>query len=213
MRPYLFLVTLLILSSLIAANSLAATTPGAEEEEHYAPIPELNYHPPKDTDNTSIFDEVRLHAGAAFLNSYQNVPIGQGQRATGGVRGMQFNFGVDLFNPKWILQGSLFSLPQQPINGANISSNGFELSCIYEAPIFEEVTMHGGLGIEDRNYGIKSFLGDNSMASGAYVLSTGVDYWPAPYISMGLEVSGHLPMASGDDPNSIDLGVRLNGHF
>jgi hypothetical protein len=208
MGPNSFLVMLLILSLFGSAKSLAA-----EEEEHYAPIPELNYHPPKDTESNSIFDEVRLHAGAAFLNSYQNVPIGQGQRATGGARGMQFNFGVDLFNPKWILQGSLFSLPQQNINGAQISSNGFELSCLFETPIFEEITMHGGLGIEDRNYGIKSFLGDNSMTSGAYVLSTGVDYWPAPYISMGLEVSGHLPMASGDDPNSVDLGVRLNGHF
>ena len=206
---YSFLVTVMILSSLLAAKSLAAE----EEQERYTPIPELNYHPPKDTENTSIFDEVRLHAGAAFLNSYQNVPIGQGQRATGGIRGMEFNFGVDLFNPKWILQGALFSLPQQNINGAQVSSNGFELSCLYETEIFEQVTMHGGLGIESRNYGIKSNLGDHSMASGAWVLATGVDYWPTTFISTGLEVAGHLPMASGDDPSSIDLGVRLNGHF
>ncbi len=205
-----FLLLVLATFSVFSDKSLAAEE---SSEEHYAPIPELNYHPPKDTDNSSIFDEVRLHAGAAFLTSYQNVPLGQSQRVEGTMRGLQINFGVDLFSPKWILQGALFTLPQTSLGGAQISSNGFELSCLYEGSIFEQVTMHGGLGIESRNYGIKSALGDNSMSSGAYVLATGIDYWPSSSISAGLELAGHLPMASGDDPSSIDLGVRLNGHF
>jgi hypothetical protein len=192
--------------SFSGAKSLAA-------EEEYAPIPELNYNPPKEKDTSSMFDDVRLHAGAAFLNSYQNVPLNQTQRAEGGMRGVQFNFGVDLFNPKWILQGALFSLPQATLGNAQVSSNGFELSLLYEASIYEQVTMHGGLGIESRNYGIRSGFGDNSMSSGASVLVTGLDYWPATFVSAGLEVSGHLPLANGDDPSSIDLGIKLNGHF
>jgi len=203
----------LVLILILASLTFTAGTKSLASEEEYAPIPELNYHPPKDTNNPSIFDEVRLHAGAAFLNSYQNVPIGQGQRVQGGMRGIQFNFGIDLFNPKWILQGALFSLPQATLGNAQISSNGFELSLLYETSIYEEVTLHGGLGIESRNYGIRSPLGDDSMASGASVLVTGLDYWPAPFISAGLELSGHLPLASGDDPSSVDLGIRLNGHF
>jgi hypothetical protein len=200
----------LIIFTLLSHSAISLA---AEEEEVYTPIPELNYTPPKKVKSESVFDDIRLHAGAAYVSSFQDVPLGGGQRARGGMRGAQFNFGVDLFSQYWILQGNLFSLPQTTFDQAQVSENGFELRQIFETPIMDAVTFHVGLGIEDRNYTIRSSQGDNSMASGAWVIATGFDYWPAPFISSGVELSAHLPLANGDDPSSYDLGVRLSGHF
>jgi hypothetical protein len=199
--------------TLVFLGSFPANTLAAEAEEEYAPIPELNYTPPKKAKSDSMFDDVRLHAGAAYISSFQDVPVGGGNRARGGLRGAQFNFGIDLFSQYWILQGNLFSLPQTTFDQAQVSENGFELRQVFETSILESVTFHGGLGIEDRNYSIKSQNGDNSMSSGAWVSTAGVDYWPAPFISSGIELSAHLPLANGDDPSSYDLGVRVSGHF
>jgi hypothetical protein len=120
---------------------------------------------------------------------------------------------MDIFSQHWILQGVLFTLPQATISQAQIGTNGFELRPVYETNIAEQVTFHGGLGIESRNYSIHSSYGDNSMSSGAWVIASGIDYWPAEFISAGVELAGHLPLANSDDPSSVDIGVRLGGHF
>jgi hypothetical protein len=203
---FLFTLSLIIaITGLNSANSLAA-------EEEYTPIPELNYNPPTKVTKDSVFDDVRLHAGAAYVSSYQDVPLGGGLRARGGMSGAQFNFGVDLFSQYFILQGNLFSLPQTTFNQAQVSENGFELRFVFETNVAEAVTFHAGLGIEDRNYTIKSLNGDNSHSSGAWVVATGFDYWPAVFLSTGIELSAHTPLAT-DDPSSYDLGVRVSGHF
>jgi hypothetical protein len=209
------ILVLLLISSAqgFASVSDSSTSSEGGSEEHYAPIPELNYVAPKAVNNSSMFDEVRLHAGAAFIDSFQNIGIGNGQRVSGGVQGAEVNFGADLFSQNWILEGALFSIPQTTLGTAQISSNGFELRLVYETAIFEGVTIRGDLGIADRNYGVKSSNGDNSLTSGATVVGFGMDYWPVAYLSLGLGISDHIAMSNGDDPSSIDLAIKVNGHF
>ena len=97
---------------------------------------------------------------------------------------------------------------------SSLSSNTFELRVLYEKPIFYGVTVHGGVGLANRFYNIKSKgVPDRSFYSGATALVAGVDYWPSGDVSAGVEVTNHLPLASGDDPSSLDFGIKLSGHF
>jgi len=210
-------VVFMLLSLEYRANALAD-----DSKDEYLPIPELNYqNPAKQTDDYSIFDEVRLHAGAAFINSFQDFMIAPGVRERGGVKGVQINFGVDLFSTNWMIEGDLVNIPETAIGDTRISSNGFELRMVYETPLIEALTVHADLGVASRGYNIKTSArpdgsvanGQQSFSSGATVLAAGLDYWVSGQISCGLEFANHLPMANGDDPSSLDLAVRVNGHF
>ena len=214
-----------LLSALIFFSALGGANVLAEDQgkEEYLPIPELSYPTQKKAvdDDYSIFDDVRLHAGAAFINSFQDYLIAPGVRERGGVRGVQINFGVDLFSEHWIVEGDLVSIPQSPIDDTTISENGFELRLNYETPILEGVTVHAGAGVASRNYNITTSArpaggvtaGSSSFSSGASVIEGGADYWVSGQLSAGLELGTHIPMANGTDPSSVDLAIRVNGHF
>ena len=189
------------------------------DTEEYVPIPELTTQKP--VDDESVFDDVRLHGDISFLNSYQDIQIAQGIRERGGLKGFALGFGVDLFSQHWIAEGVLVNFPESQLGDARVSSNGFELRLLYDAAIYEGVTLHGGVGVASRNYNVKTAnrpdnsvkAGENSFASGATVLVGGIQYWPNAQISAGLELSNHMPLATGDDPSSVDLAIKLGGHF
>ncbi len=169
----------------------------------------------------STFDEIRIHLGVSLLQSYQKFNIAPGVQAEGGIRGFQLGLGVDLFSPHWIAQGLLTNYPTSGIEDTTISSNAFELRLIYDYPIMVGVTVHGGAGIGNRYYNIKTQArtgtnvddGQSSFNSGAFGLVVGAEYWPTGEISGGIEFSHHTPMASSTDPTSYDLGIQISGHF
>jgi hypothetical protein len=173
-------------------------------------------------DDASAFDDCRIHGGASFINSFQDFAVSPGVRDRGGIRGLELNLGIDMFTPRVIAEGVLLYFPEAQIEDAHLSSNAFELRMLYDNHLFDGVTFHLGAGISSRTYNVKikpSTLitspsnSDHSFSSGATALVSGLDYWPSPDVSVGVELTNHLPLANGDDPSSVDLGIKLNGHF
>jgi hypothetical protein len=172
-------------------------------------------------DGTSIFDEVRLHGGVALVHSYQDFLAGPGIRERGGTRGVEINFGADIFSENWIAEGSVYTFPESQISDVRLATNGFELRVKYEFAIFDGVTLHGGSGLGNRYYTIKTpnradgslKAGETSFQSAASVWFAGVDYWPNADFSVGFELAHTPPMASGEDPISTQFAVRASGHF
>lgn len=172
-------------------------------------------------DEPSLFEENRLHVGAALVHSFQDYQIAPGTRERGGLRGFELSLGLDLFSQNWIAQAIVSNFPDTAISDTNLATNGFELRLIYERPILYGVTLHGGFGLGNRFYNIKTRQRPNSnisnktqtFQSGATTFAFGADYWPAGEVSAGVEISTRLPMASGDDPSSVDFGIKLSGHF
>jgi hypothetical protein len=211
----------LILNSGFSAKGLASggVAPDGDDSSQYAPIPELQTQKP--VDDYSIFDDVRIHIGVAMINSFQDIPLAAGVRSSATAHGVELNLGVDMFSPHWIVEGVLDSLPETAAGDARFSTNGFELRALYDTAIFEAVTVHLGLGVANRNYNIKTAAradgsvkaSDTTFQSGATVLAAGIDYWPNANVSAGVEVTDHAPMASGDDPSSLDMAVKVTGHF
>src|SRR4051812_16017698 len=119
-RLPLFILAFVAIGIFLSDKSLASTS-----DETYAPIPELSFH--ENTDETSVFDEMRLHAGASFVNSYTQFKIGNNVSEKGNLRGLQLNIGMDLFNEHWIVEGLVQSMPEMSVGDTKISSNGFEL--------------------------------------------------------------------------------------
>lgn len=222
MKIYVFVMLMSMTFAIQAFGSANPPSTDGEADEKYLPIPELSGETQtKVEDDSSIFDDVRLHAGAAFIDSFQSYTIGKGIRQSGALGGIDLNFGVDLFSEHWIVEGDLVNLPQTVIGDTKVSSNGFELRLVYETPILEAVTVHGSAGVASRNYDIVTsarpdgsvVAGEKTFASGATVLGAGIDYWLSGQFSAGVQFDDHMPMASGDDPSSLDMSIRLNGHF
>jgi opacity protein-like surface antigen len=217
-KNYICIVVTVLTLTCISFKAYSST----ESEEISLPDSVRRSIASQSVDDTSAFDECRIHGGVSLINSFQDYSIAAGIRERGGIRGFDLNLGIDLFSPHWIAEGEIIALPESQINDTRLSSNGFELRMLYDTNIIESVTVHGGVGIASRSYHIKTLAradlsgvqaGERSFASGATVLVGGADYWPSQEISIGIEVSNHIPMANGDDPTSIDMGIKLNGHF
>jgi hypothetical protein len=161
----------------------------------------------------STFDEVRIHLGVSLLQSYQTLTVSPGHEIEGGIRGFQLGLGIDLFSPHWIAQGLLVNYPTASIEDSTLSSSAFELRLLYDYPVLVGVTLHGGAGIGNRFYSVKSPVNEGSFNSGAVSFVAGVEYWPTGEISGGIDLSHHMPMASGQDPSSYDLAIQISGHF
>lgn len=171
-------------------------------------------------EEASIFDETRIHLGVSLIQSMQDYLIAPGVRERGGLRGFQLALGLDFFSPQWIVEGIIMNFPQNSISDTDVALTGFELRVNYEKPIFYGITVHGGAGVANRVYNVKTqnregivVQSDRSFTSGASVLALGLTYWPSGEVSAGVEVTNHLPMARGDDPSSVDLSFKLTGHF
>jgi len=205
------------LNLLVLACILSLSVIAKADDEDLAPQNSVSL---RDQD-TSVFDETRIHLGISLVDSMQDYLIAPGVREKGTLRGFELGLGVDLFSPEWIAEGIISTFPQDSISDTNLSLSGFELRLLYEKPIFYGVTLHGGVGLGSRAYNLKTkpradhtvAALDKSFNSGASVLVFGADYWPSGEVSAGLEVTNHLPMAAGDDPSSIDFAVKLTGHF
>lgn len=201
---------------IVLALPFLASAAVQREAEEYPVISEIT-RPIED--ESSILDDVRLHGGLTFISSFQEFALTESRRERGGVRGFALNFGIDLFSPRWIAQGVLVSYPESTVGEAKISSNGFELRLLYDAPIREAVTVYFGGGLANRAFNIKANQTsehqavDRSFQSGATVLAAGLEYWPSGSLSAGLELSNHIPMANAEEPSSVDLGIKLSGHF
>ena len=97
---------------------------------------------------------------------------------------------------------------------SRLASSGFELRLLYDKPILTALTLHGGLGVGSRSYSVKiAGSPDLSFNSACTVLAFGGEYWITYQASAGIELTNHLPMASWDDPTSMDLGMKFTGHF
>ncbi len=200
----------------IGQTAFAATSSGSYDIDDVTPT----LHSKQKVQNeSSIFDDTRVHVNVGLLESFQSYDIAPGIREQGGIRGFQLGVGVDLFSPNWIAQGVIMNFPATGVDDTTLSSNAFELRIIYDHSILEGVTLHGGAGLGNRFYDIKSQVRSNLAAqestfnSGAAVLIFGADYWPSGELSAGLELSTHVPLANGNDPSSIDLAVNISGHF
>ena len=201
----------LALGLVLQFSSKASAQPNSEDISLPADLQTTKFHLEEEP---SVLDECRIHGGLSLMNSFQDFAVSQGIRERGGIKGFQLNLGIDLFSIHWIAEGDLLYFPESQVGSTRLSSNSFELRFLYDTPIFEAVTVHLGAGIGNRTYNIKNDLyPSRSFGSGATVLVTGIDYWANADISAGVELSNHLPLANGDDPSSVDLGIRLNGHF
>ncbi|MDZ4676166.1 MAG: hypothetical protein SGI74_01545 [Oligoflexia bacterium] len=216
------LINSFITVSLVTTSTLAFAFEFPDEAPYLPKTSKTKIQRPMVTEDTeSVFDEVRIHAGVAFVNSFQDFAIAPGVRERGGIKGFDLNFGVDLFSDHWLAEGHIINFPESGISDTRISSNGFELRLIYDTAIYEGLTVHGGVGVASRTYSIKTsqrpdksvLRNDRSFSSGATVLAAGMDYWLNGLFSTGIELGNHIPMASGDDPSSMDLTIKVNGHF
>jgi opacity protein-like surface antigen len=209
---------LISLICLLTTSAFAAGYSNMDEDLYIPQTTKKTLHPDHED---SVFDDVRLHAGVAYLTSFQDVPTGNGTRERGGLNGFDLNFGIDLFSPNWIAEGHVMNFPEASIGSSRVSSNGFELRILYDTPIAEGLTVHGGAGIASRSFNIKTTTVSNNLTrrfdkniqAGATSLVGGLDYWPSGQLSIGAEVSNHFPMTSDQDPNTMELAIKLNGHF
>jgi len=176
----------------------------------------------RSTDSLSSFDDVRLHGGVAIVQSIQQIALNDSgtQMGTASTRGIQANLGIDLFSQHWIAEGSVLNYPEFRQDNFSVASNAFELKLLYTGAVSRGLTLHGGPGICSRNFTIKvdndpaqKLGGQRTISTANTVFVAGANYWVSGSLSIGLEGAARIPMTSSTDPQSTDLGIRIDGHF
>ncbi|MGZ3768022.1 MAG: hypothetical protein ACXVCP_05255 [Bdellovibrio sp.] len=162
-------------------------------------------------EETSSFDEIRLHAGIGYANCFTNIAA-QNQNFNRHATGIQLSMGMDLFSPNWYSEGVF--------KNYGVTSNGNEEMTLREFDL--------KLGYTDKlesiwSYSLSSGLSNRFLrftdpsrginvdsTTPSLIVSTGFNAQIHKNLSIGAEVSAHSAIISRTaDKNSFDFAFRL----
>jgi hypothetical protein len=209
---------------LFSTNVLAA----AEEDKSYtnydsivnelkASIDDTPQAPPLQED----FDwqEVALHGGLGFATSYVSINAPNGTAGTGLLKGIVFNFGMNLFTRSIRAEGAFSSYAQEELdNNLKADLKEFELRVVYLPKLQQNTYMRLGLGLAARYMSLDSRVNDqwqNYQASTpSSVLLLGFEQKVSSTISFGPDISYRSALESDTfDKSAWNASFRLNATF
>lgn len=175
--------------------------------------------------NLDPLEMVKIHTGVAFSSAQLTVEDLNDSSASGFHQGIELNFGIDLFSPVWLAEGTVRSFGAKKFDNNKMSLKEFDLKFVHITPINYFVNFKFGLGIAARYLTVEP-----KKESEIVTLSTGpqkVEYsTPSSLITMGLQtfltrsVSLGVDLAYRSamidetiDKRSIDANLRIDTHF
>jgi len=212
----------------IAALLLISTNVWAEEDSSYtnydAIVNELKASvddrpapppPPEDFD----WQEVALHGGVGIATSLVSLTSPNGVAATGLLKGVEVNFGMNLFSRQVRAEGAFSSYAQEDLD-PNLKADlkEFELRLIYLPAIQDKTVLRLGLGLAARYMNIESRVSGNwtdyqaSTPSSLFLI--GFEHKITNSITLGPDVSYRSAIVSDTfDKSAWDASFRLNATF
>lgn len=206
----------LIALSLFAAPTLvqAAGAPSEYEEVSYDDL--LNELSAKKNSlakkQNSSFDDVRLHAGIGYANSFTNISA-QKQNFNRHASGIQLSLGMDLFSPNWYSEGVFRNYGLTSSGNEELTLREFDLKLGYTNTLESIWKYSISSGLSNRFLKFKDSTKDIDVDSTtpSLVVSTGFFAQVHRNLSLGAEVSARTAMVNDtSDKNSFDFAFRLN---
>lgn len=162
--------------------------------------------------SASSFDDVRLHAGIGYANSFTNISANN-QNFNRHANGIQLSLGMDLFSPNWYSEGVFKNYGVTSSGSEEMTLRELDLKVGYTNRLESIWSYSISSGLSNR------FLRFSDSAKGvsvnettpSLVVSTGFSAQVHKHLSIGAEVSAHTAMVnSTSDKNSFDFAFRLN---
>ena len=248
-----YFVSISILNLLLAYATLAFTpfvraAEDAEDEDtvsYEEIVQSLQSHKPSNQNrarspkvNTDSFENVLLHGGIGYINTFSNLTFSDGSSTSISQRGIQAVLGIDLFSENWMAEGGARSFGITNYGNVDVGIKDFDLKLVFHTRIAPKLNLRlaGGLAARyltvTRSADVLVPATPNGNGSGvtppthqhivalddyttpSSIGSFGMDYFLNEMISFGGEVAFRSALINETiDQNSWDAGIRVDAHF
>ncbi|WP_295903902.1 hypothetical protein [uncultured Bdellovibrio sp.] len=160
----------------------------------------------------SSFDDVRLHAGIGYANSFSNISANK-QNFNRHASGIQLSLGMDLFSPNWYSEGVFRNYGLTSSGSEEFTLREFDLKIGYTNKLESVWNYTISSGLSNRFLKFSDPSRDISVDSTtpSLVVSTGFIAQVHKNLSLGAEVSARTAVVNDtSDKNSFDFAFRLN---
>lgn len=128
--------------------------------------------------------------------------------------GLIINVGVDVFSPRWGLEGSFANYGRLNNQDTDIRLREFSLKGLYKPVLSNDWNMRMGIGMSSRFLDLQTPLASASYKTPSGLFTIGVDSYINSFISVGADLNFKTAMISESiDKSSVDLAFRVDTHF
>lgn len=165
------------------------------------------------------FDSILLHAGVGMAMSMTSLLFDNESR-TGLFRGVEINFGIDLFSDTWMAEGSYINLGRAKIDTRESKDfaeiNEFDMKLVYRPTLnkFLRFRSSGGLAARYLSYFDNLNKRTLNYNTPSWAFSLGLEAKLTNAFSFTAELAYRSAMiAETIDENAVSAGLRLDAHF
>jgi hypothetical protein len=164
---------------------------------------------------SEAFDSILFHGGVGVSALSQTLTFDNGKQVYVGQKGMQIAFGIDLFSPNWLAEGTYRNFAQTDDSSTRVALQEFEMKVFYRDRIEQQIGYRVGGGLSARYMTISQpGITSEQYTTPAGVGTLGLEFYLSEKISLGIDLSGRSAMISETpDKNSIDGTLRVAAHF
>lgn len=162
------------------------------------------------------FAKIKMHAGVSFLVTHMNLGAINGKRYSGFLNGVQLGFGIDLFSPLWLAEGSIRNYGTDRFDDLKVSLSEFDLKVIHRPSMTRWLRLRMGGGVAARYL---QLAGASEKANAKYTTPAslfllGMETQITRVVSFGADVGYRSALVRDTlDRSAIDANLRVEAHF
>ncbi|KHD87761.1 MAG: hypothetical protein OM95_12150 [Bdellovibrio sp. ArHS] len=205
----------LIAFSIFSTATLVQAAPGSSDYEEVSYDQLLDELSAKKNvmaaKQTSSFDEVRLHAGIGYVNTFTNIAT-QNKNFNRHASGIQLSMGMDLFSPNWYSEGVFRNYGVTSSGAEELSLKEFDLKLGYTNKLESiwNYSLSAGLSNRFLRFTDATRNIDVDDTTPSLVISSGFAAQVHRNLSLGAEISARSAVVNRTaDKNSFDFAFRL----
>lgn len=162
---------------------------------------------------------VMFHGGVAYTTSYVVIDPEFGAKLNGVLKGVEFNFGIDLLSRYWVAEGSVRSYqPENLDRNTQISLREFDLRVVYNDDLNQAMKYRLGTGLSSRYLTFKSRIPSEVVrdryTTPSSIIFAGAQLSLSDKVSIGPDIAYRSALVDDTvDKKSFDANIKLNAHF
>ncbi len=164
------------------------------------------------TKNMSSFDDITIHAGIGYINSFTQLSY-EGSQFIRYQNGIQLAMGVDLFSPFWYAEGVFRNFGVTEYQQEELSLREFDLKIGFKNQLRGPIYLNIGTGLANRylNYSDQSKQIKFNSSSPNWIVTAGIYGQLFKMMSLGIELGAkNAVIPRTYDKGSFDFTLRLN---
>lgn len=159
-------------------------------------------------------DSVLFHGGIGLASLMQMVTFEDGSTHYLGQKGIQASFGIDLFSPYWIAEGTARTFAPTEGSRDRVSLQEFELKVFHKDRVSNQIGYRVGAGLSARYMNLHRSQDVVTYTTPSGVVTFGLDLYANEMMSLGADINGRAAMiAETPDQRSVDATLRLDFHL